>query len=172
MSPQPRAVIAHFGYGPDDAVHLAGGQAAEQAIDIVGLGLEDQIESNRVPHLGRLALDGRQHARRAEVVEAEGDDAENMASTLGQAAGQHVWGVASLTDDFLNAFQCFRGDVRSVVEDARHGLRRDPGRGGDLFDRQALWLGHATDPPDRPEPVSRIWTGSRLRLLTLVSRPC
>ena len=138
MGAQPASVAADFRNRPDDPVDLARPQAAEQVVDVVGLGFEDEVQHDRVAALRCGPLDGRQHSRRAEVVEAVGDDAEDVAATLRQAAGQHVRRVSRLADDFLNTLERFGSNIGPVVEHARYGLRRDPGLGRHVSNGQAF----------------------------------
>ncbi len=108
-----RPVVAHLRDGPDDAVHLARDQRLfSSRLDVLRLRLVDEVERDRVAHLGGLLLDARQDAGRPEVVEAVGDDAEDVAPALGQAAGKHVRRVAGLGDDLLDPLAASRARRR------------------------------------------------------------
>jgi hypothetical protein len=109
---------------------------------VAGLRFEHQVQHYRVAHLGRLPLDGRQHARWSEELEPVGNHAQNVAATQGEASGQHIGRIPGSPDNLLYPLQGFRGDVRPIVENARNRLDRNPGRDGDIPDRQALSTAH------------------------------
>jgi hypothetical protein len=53
-------IVADLRDGPDDAVHLTRAKSLQQhVVDVVGLGLQDQIQHYPVAHLGCLPLDRR-----------------------------------------------------------------------------------------------------------------
>ena len=139
---RPGAVGSDLRDSPDDAVDLASAKSIEQLVHVARLGFQDQVEGDPVTHLGRLPFDGCYDARRAEELEPVGDDAQNVAPTLGQASGQHVGCVPGLLDDGLNPPESLRRHIGTVVEDARNGLDRDPRFGRHLSDRKAFPLGH------------------------------
>jgi hypothetical protein len=97
----------------------------------------DQVQRDGIVHLGRLAVDPGQDLRRPEVLEPVGHDAQRLAPALREAAGEHVRRVAGVTDDLLDALVGLGRDVRSIVQDAGDGLRRDACGGRDILDRQA-----------------------------------
>jgi hypothetical protein len=133
--------------GPDDAVHPARGQCADDRVGVERLGVVDQREGDRVAEGGRLALEPDDDLRRAVVAEAVGDDADGLAAAAGEAACQQVRCVPRLLDDAADPFGGLGSDVRAVVQDARDGLHRDARSSGDLPHRDPGRDGH--------EPTSR-----------------
>jgi len=60
LGPRPGVIVADLRDGPDDAVHLTRAKSLQQhVVDVVGLGLQDQIQHYPVAHLGCLPLDRR-----------------------------------------------------------------------------------------------------------------
>ena len=139
---RPAAIAADLGDRPDDAVHLAPDETVEDAVDVSRPRLVEQGQRDRVAKLRGPLLDPGQHARRSEVVESVGHDAEGVAAALGEPAREQVRGVARVGDDPLDPLEGLGRDVRPVVQDPRHRLGRDAGCLGHFPDRDAAPSGH------------------------------
>ena len=135
---EPAQVPADFLGRPDDAVHLARKKTVDYRLDIVVFGLMKEAEVEGISGFVRALLDADQGPARAVIVDAAGDDADGVASALGQAAGDHVRTVPHFFDGVLNALTGVREDPGEIVNNSRDRLGGYPGGFGYMLDRHSV----------------------------------
>ena len=118
----------------------------EDRDDVDRLGAVDLLEQDAVAGGLGLLGDAVEGLRHAEVAQAGHDHAERLRPTVDEAPRDGVRLEPRGRDGRLDRLAGLRRHVGSLVDDTRHGLRRDARHPGDLLDRRPAVLVQVSDP--------------------------
>ena len=119
------------------SIHALVAQAREALGDRLAACRCDDGEREAVP--GRRIGERLQHARVADRGERRHDQSDGVGAARAQGARRAMHAVAEAFHRRLHAGARGRVDSRRVVDDARDGLRRHSGGGGDVRHRRPAW---------------------------------